>query len=77
MKKERVLLEKYRSDRKITASTVAEAIGVSEARVLSWEQGKTSPITSCLKKLSWFYGIPEARFGVDKDFRLIVEVSDC
>ena len=74
MKKERVLLEKYRSDRKITVSIVAEAIGVSEARVLSWEQGKTVPITSALKKLSWFYGIPEVRFGVDKDFRLVVEV---
>ena len=56
-----------RIDAGYTQKEVAEIVGVTEATIISWETGKTSPKMEYSQKLSELYRIPLAYMDFSKE----------
>lgn len=50
-------LKLYRKDRGVSQKLLAQQIGVSEATIIRWEQGKSSPTAKELLQLSTALGV--------------------
>lgn len=50
-------LRMLRYSRNLTQEELGKAIGVSQATITSWEQGKSKPSMEAMKKLTEFYKV--------------------
>lgn len=51
------ILKQLRKSRKLNQATLAEALGMSQATITSWENGKRIPDIEMLVKLADYFGV--------------------
>ena len=68
-------LEKYRKQNNLSQAKLAEKIGVERYRIADWEQGRSEPSISMLKKLSEALGI-SIEMLIDQNSLKIAESSE-
>lgn len=68
-------LEIYRKQNNLSQAKLAEKIGVERYRIADWEQGRSEPSISMLKKLSEILGI-SIEMLIDQNSLKIAESSE-
>ena len=70
-------LKAIRKERNLTQWQVAERLGVVESCYANWEQGRTEPDISTLRKLSLIFGVSiDYLLGLEDDFGTRVEIKE-
>lgn len=63
----KITLKAARVNAGLTQKAAAHALGVSNATIVNWEQGKSSPKQTNLSRLCALYGVPYDDLFFDQD----------
>lgn len=70
-------LKAIRKEKNLTQRQIAEQLGVVESCYANWEQGRTEPDISTLRRLSLIFGVSiDYLLGLEDDFGVKVASAD-
>ena len=77
------LLKEKRTERNMSQSELAKAVGIGNAQICKWESGKTKPDVRSIRKLSAYFGVhedfwdrPGGKIGETPSKRDVIEKVD-
>lgn len=77
------LLKEKRTERNMSQSALAKAVGTGNAQICKWESGKTKPDVRSIRKLSAYFGVhedfwdrPGGKIGETPSKRDVIEKVD-